>query len=1588
MDPGGIPHYFGPYPNYANSPMPKGAVANLTLDDGGSGYSAPLVSIVDVYGTGSGASASATVDPATGAINSIALANGGSDYTAPVVIISDPTGEDAAATATIGGPLTGGIRKFVDSLPGLGAANKNTLDQYIPVAVPDTTTYPPGGKGYTSAPTITITDDTGTGATATARIAGGAVTGVTVTNAGSGYSANPAVSFSGGGATSQAIGVATVDRVVGSPTFGQITAITLTGADYYEIELGEYTEKLHSDLPPTTLRGYRQTNTSDPNVSKFHYLGPTVVAQRNKPVRVKFTNKLPTGTGGDLFLPVDSTVMGAGTGPNGGTEKYKENRGTLHLHGGFIPWISDGTPQQWITPAGEATPYPKGVAVQNVPDMSDPGPGSMTFYYNNQQSARLMFYHDHAFGITRLNVYAGEAAPYVLTDQVEKDLINGTNQSGVNPEGKKVLPDLGIPLVIQDKSFVDPATIATQDPTWNWGTGPIVGGKRTPKAGDLWYPHVYMPNQNPSDLSGMNAFGRWHYGPWFWPPTTNITHGPVPNPFYDPVNAPWEPKTMPGTPNPSEAAEAFMDTPLVNGTAYPYLVVDPKAYRFRMLNAADDRFFNLQLYQADPDVTTADGRKNTEVKMVPSADGREGGIPDPSTAGPSFIQIGTEGGFLPAPIVLPNKPVEWNFDQTNFDFGLVKAGTLILGTAERADVIVDFSAFAGKTLILYDDAPAPFPAIDPRYDYYTDNPGQTDIGGTPTTQPGYGPNTRTIMQIKVNPVTPAPTYDLSTLRSVFAKTAAKGGVFDASQDQIIVPNANYNSAYNKTLPADTYVRIMDNSQTFQTLSGQTVTIPLQPKAIQDEMGEAFDPEYGRMSAMLGLELPKTTAGAQNFMLYPYLSPPVELIKGSVYGTPIGSLNDGTQIWKITHNGVDTHTIHFHLFNVQLINRVAWDNALRLPDSNELGWKETVRVNPLQDTIVALRPIKPTQPFQVPGSVRLIDPTKPEGAYLANSTQAEANGLPPQAFDPNGEPVDIINHKVNYGWEYVYHCHLLAHEEFDMMHSVVLAFPPNAPSNLKAAVSGNRATLTWSDNSIDETGFTIQRAADAGFTTGVVSSTVASNVTTYADTITPGQPYFYRVVANNMVGDTWDYTDPNLNEGASFPHFSADSAFSNMVAINAAAPVIATTSLPNGQVGIAYSQTLAVGGGVPPYTWSLSVGILPAGLTLDPATGVISGTPTTASTRYFTVQVVDSAGVRNARQLSLTVSPALTVTTTSLPNGQVGRAYSQTLAASGGTTPYTSWSLSAGALPAGLTLNASTGAISGTPLIGGTSNFTVMVTDSVGGTATRALSITVAAGPLTITTTSLPNGQVGVAYSQTLAAAGGTPPYTWSLSGGVLPAGLTLDLTTGVISGTPATAGARWFTVQVVDSAGGRNARQLSINITPSLAVTTASLPNGQVGRAYRQTLAATGGTTPYTWSLSDGELPDGLTLNASAGVISGTPTTAGTSNFTVMVTDSTGGTATRALSITVAAGPLTITTASLPNGQVGVAYSQTLAAVGGMPPYTWSLSVGILPAGLTLDPATGVISGTPTTASTRYFTVQVVDSAGGRSAKLLSITIR
>lgn len=359
--------------------------------------------------------------------------------------------------------------------------------------------------------------------------------------------------------------------------------------------------------------------------------------------------------------------------------------------------------------------------------------------------------------------------------------------------------------------------------------------------------------------------------------------------------------------------------------------------------------------------------------------------------------------------------------------------------------------------------------------------------------------------------------------------------------------------------------------------------------------------------------------------------------------------------------------------------------------------------------------------------------------------------------------------------------------------------------------------------------------------------------------------------------------------------------------------------------------------------------------------------------------------------SVAFAAAPLISTSSLPAGQVGAAYSQTLAATDGTAPY-AWAITTGGLPAGLTLNALTGVISGTPTATGVSSFTAQVTDAVPATGTKALSITIAAAPvaLAVSTTSVPAGQVGVAYSQTAAATGGTSPYTWAVISGGLPAGLSLNTSTGVISGTPTVAATSSFTLQVNDAASGSATKALSITVAaavPSLAISTATVPVGQVGVAYSQALAATGGTSPYTWSVTSGTLPAGLTLSA-AGVLGGTPTATGLTAFTVQVADSASRTATATYPLNItAASTLVVSTTSLPSGTKGAAYSKTLTSIGGVGPYTWSISSGVLPAGISLNTSTGELTGTPSATGTSSFVVLLSDSASHVAMKALSVTI-
>ena len=862
---------------------------------------------------------------------------------------------------------------------------------------------------------------------------------------------------------------------------------TITAYDYYELGLVQATQVMHPDLPATTFQGYVQLATANVlgtnaltylgtttaimvngnpamGVTVPTYMGPTIIAQKDKPVRIKFYNLLPTlAQGFHHFLPIDTTYMGAGMGPTGvvsgliltsagsgysstnpptltfsapqttggitatavatvlngaintlqvteqgsgytiaptvtisGTggaiitaliatdpmENVTENRASLHLHGGVTPWISDGTPHQWFTPAGEVTSYTKGPSFMNLPDMPDPGDGAQTLFYSNQQNARLMFYHDHAYGTTRHDVYIGEAAPYILRDTAEASLISGSfiPNGGPDTYGNP----FEIPLVIQDRTFVDgttgatgytdgitgavqnPLNTASEDPTW--GAGSFTNGQFT--TGDMWFPHVYMPNQNPYINSGANAGGRWDYGPWFWPPFTGMLNQPVTNPLFG-IGGPWEGPVNPGTPTPSGVPESFVDTPIVNGMAYPVLNVDPVAYRFRILNACNDRYLNLQMYLAYPDATldgatgsypllgfsmtnmgagyttppvvtigtstllaiasidtptgaatgvpgavtaialTAAGQatlfstpptvsiaaptgitgvtsvtaaalaipvgagwdsvnmRGKEVKMIPAApgtglpanwptDGRDGGVPDPTRLGPHWFQIGNEGGFLPQVADIAPMPVGYEYNRRSITVLNVdlRFKCLYMGPAERADVIVDFSQFAGKTLIMYNDAPAPMPAFDPRNDYYTCDPNNISSGGAPTTMPGYGPNTRTIMQINVGGTVNGTAFNLAGLQGALPLA------YSTFQAPPIVPQTAYDAAFPLNgYTTDNYVRIQDTAITVPSDSVSAVNLALPGSGYTSVPAVTIaPPTIGVTALAVAVLVPTTVAG--------------------------------------------------------------------------------------------------------------------------------------------------------------------------------------------------------------------------------------------------------------------------------------------------------------------------------------------------------------------------------------------------------------------------------------------------------------------------------------------------------------------------------------------------------------------------------------------------------------------------------------------------------------------------------------------------------------------------------------------------------
>ncbi|ELY93768.1 hypothetical protein C480_19674 [Natrialba aegyptia DSM 13077] len=320
---------------------------------------------------------------------------------------------------------------------------------------------------------------------------------------------------------------------------------TKNGQPHYEVEIREVEQKIHRDLPATTVWGYNG-----------QYPGPTIEAEQGEPISVRWKNKLPD----EHLLPEDPTI-------HSDIVPYDTTgvRIVTHLHGGNVEAESDGHAQAWFTR-----------------DFQETGPAfeKKDYYYVNEQPPATLWYHDHSLGITRLNVYAGLAGFYLLRNERERNLDL--------PDG-----EYEIPLVLQDRSF-------NED-------------------GSLFYPTAVSDEQGGGDES---------------------------------------------YPDPGIVPQFYGDTSVVNGKAWPRLSVEPRSYRFRLLNGANSRFYSLKLLQYD--------ESSNEI-------GNEG---------PPFVQIGNDGGLLSSPIKIDDR--------------------LELGSSQRADVVVDFTKYAGETLLLHNDAPAQY----------------------------------------------------------------------------------------------------------------------------------------------------------------------------------------------------------------------------------------------------------------------------------------------------------------------------------------------------------------------------------------------------------------------------------------------------------------------------------------------------------------------------------------------------------------------------------------------------------------------------------------------------------------------------------------------------------------------------------------------------------------------------------------------------------------------------------------------------------------------------------------------------------------
>ena len=429
------------------------------------------------------------------------------------------------------------------------------------------------------------------------------------------------------------------------------------------------------------------------------------------------------------------------------------------------------------------------------------------------------------------------------------------------------------------------------------------------------------------------------------------------------------------------------------------------------------------------------------------------------------------------------------------------------------------------------------------------------------------------------------------------------------------------------------------------------------------------------------------------------------------------------------------------------------------------------------------------------------------------------------------------------------------------------------------------------------------------------------------------------------------------------------------------PLLVSGTLPPAVVGVSYNATLTVSGGMAPYTFSLSWGELPSGVTLNKTTGTISGKPTQSGTFNFGVHVTDNADLSGAHAFQITVSKASVVAVTVTPTTAT--------VASGATEQFSA--LVTNTSNVAVTWSASQGTISTSglyqaPTVSANTTATVTATSTADATKSATASVTVTTTPplpVSVTTSSLSTATAGTAYSNPLTATGGAAPYTWTLSSGSLPTGFTVK-SAGSLSGTTSQTGQFNITVEVTDSSSSKLTASKSLTLTvESMAVTvtptTATVASG-----------ATAQFTAYVTNTSNA----GVTWSASAGTISGSglyqaPTVSVNTTAAVTATSVADTTKSATASVTVTAAPprpVSITTTSLLGATAGTAYSNTLTATGGKAPYSWTLSSGSLPVGFTVQSA-GTLTGTTNQTGQFNITVQVSDSSSPRETASAAFTL-